>query len=47
LSGLDVTGIAINGYVLTASVNANVQQRFEILDVLIVNPEQCFQPTRW
>jgi hypothetical protein len=40
--GLDVCRVAVDGNVLSARVNANVEQRLEILDVLVVNAEERF-----
>src|SRR6266404_586911 len=39
--------VAINGNVLTARVNAYIEQRFKIFDVLIVNAEERFEAARW
>src|SRR6185369_13098490 len=46
LDGLDVGGVAVYGDVLTAGINPYVQQRLEILDVLVVNTKQRLQTTR-
>jgi len=47
LRGLDILRFPIDGNVLSAGINANVEQRFKILNVLVVNAKQRFQPARW
>ena len=42
----DVFGVAVYGDILPASVNSDVEQRLQILDVLVVNPKQRLQATR-
>jgi hypothetical protein len=46
LGGFDVGGIAVDGNVLTASINSNVEQRLQVFDVLIVNTKQSLETTR-
>src|SRR5262249_36969689 len=46
LGGLDVGGIAVDGNILTAGINSYVQQRLQILDVLVMNTKQRLQTTR-
>jgi hypothetical protein len=46
LGGFYISWIAINRYVLSTRINSNIQERFEIFDVLIVNTKQRFQTTR-
>ncbi len=43
LGSLDVFGISVYGNVLAAGVDAHVQQRLQVLNVLVVNTEQRFQ----
>ena len=47
LGGGHIRRIAIDGNVLTARVDADLEQRFKIFDVLIVNAEERFQAARW
>ena len=46
LGGLDVGRVAIDGDILTASINSYVKQRLEIFDVLVMNTKQRLQTTR-
>src|SRR6185295_10730354 len=46
LGGLDIGGVAVDGNVLTAGINSYVQQRLQILDVLVMNTKQRLQTTR-
>jgi hypothetical protein len=39
---LNVFRVAVDRHVLAARINANVEQRFQILDVLIVNTKERF-----
>ena len=43
----DVFRHASHGQVMAAGVDLNVEQRFEILDVLVVNAEKRFQSSWW
>ena len=47
LDGFYVFGIAIDSQVLAARVNAHIQQRLEVFDVLVVNAEKRFQAPGW
>src|SRR6185369_2413813 len=46
LSSLDVSRIAIDRDVLSAGVNSYIEQRLEVLDVLVVNTKERLQTTR-
>jgi len=44
LDGLDVGGVAVDGNILTASIDSYVQQRLKIFDVLVVNTNSVSKP---
>ena len=47
LDGLDVFRIAVDIEAVTAPVDLDIEQRLEVLDVLVVNAEKRFQPAWW
>src|SRR5207237_10205866 len=47
LNGFDVLRIAIDSQALTAAVDLHVEQRLEVLNVLVVNAEKRFQAPWW
>ena len=47
LDGLDVFRIAVNVQAVPAPVDLDIEERLEVLDVLVVNAEKRFQPAWW
>src|SRR5258708_3876871 len=45
--GLDILRIAVNVQAVAAAVDLNVEQRLEVLNVLVVNAEKRFQSAWW
>jgi len=45
--GFDVLRVAVNGDVVAPPVNLNVEQRLEVLNILVVNAEERFQASGW
>jgi hypothetical protein len=47
LDRFDVFRFTVNRQGVTAPVNLNIEQRLEILNVLVVNAEKRFQSSWW